>query len=495
MFASLSVFIVLVGLILLSVVLFGDEVASGPLQISLTLAALYALGVAFYYGFRGPEITQAIRHNINATIGVIFIIIAVGTIIGCLFLAGTVPAVVYYGIPILTPKFFYIIVFILCSIISMQIGSSFTTAGALGVAFIGLASIFGVSLPITAGAVVAGASLGDKICRFSDTYVMTIAAVGGVNPKEHDQMVKRTAIPVWIISAILFIILGFTQSVSAPFDLTVFRDIITQYFNISLLAFLPFVVIIVLSYLRLSGFLTLMISAISSVILAGFTQKPLITALANNPNMPYPLAVVKVGIDTFANGFHLNSGIPALDQLFSGGGTISMLETIWLILIAVAFAALVDHTGIINKIIAPIVNRVRKTSTLITATSLTSIGLNVLTADYNVSIVLTAKMFRDKYIRQRFKPVVLSTVIADSGTIISSIIPWNVHGVFFGSVLGVGVLALAPFAFLCYLSPLAVILASSRYFSKKKLPDDVDAKLLYGKEASKNELVENLHSA
>ncbi len=482
MFASLLVFGVMIGLILLSVALFPGEVEGGPLQISMTLATLFAAGVAFRYGFRQALISQAISRSLNAALGTIFILLAVGAVIGSLYLAGTVPAVVYYGVALLNPKIFYITAFILSSLLSTLTGSSFTTIAALGVAFVGLASLMGLSPAIAGGAAVSGAVIGDKIAKISDTFVLTTAVVGGVSADEHARMVRRTAIPAWVLSAILFIVLGFTSSGSAtavnPGEV---QRTIGQVYNISLLAFVPVVLIFVLSGLRLSGFLTLMISAIAGVIIAAFTQPELIKSVADDPSLSYVVAATKVGIEAFATGFHLNTGVPELDKLFSGGGTASMLGTVWLILVAASFGAVAELTGMIQRVIAPVINWLRTASALVAATSVTSIGLNAFAADPYVSIVLTARMYRDTYIRHRLAPVVLSTGIADSGTMFSFVIPWNVHGAFVAGALGVG-LAYAPYAFLAYLSALITILLAFVYFNKKKLSDEEDAHTVYGAE-------------
>lgn len=235
MFASLLVFGVMIGLILLSVLLFPEEVDAGPLQISMTLATLFAVAVAYGYGFRGALISEAITHSINAALGVIFILLAIGAVIGSLYLAGTVPAFVYYGVAILNPKIFYITAFILSSLLSILTGSSFTTIGAVGVAFVGLASLMGASPAIAGGAAVSGAIIGDKIARISDSFVLTTAVVGGVSTDEHGRMVRRTAIPAWILSAILFTVLGFTSSGSAvPVNPDEVQNAIGQVYNISI---------------------------------------------------------------------------------------------------------------------------------------------------------------------------------------------------------------------------------------------------------------------
>jgi NhaC family Na+:H+ antiporter len=370
MFASLLVFGVMIGLILLSVALFPDEVDAGPLQISMTLATLFAVGVAYRYGFHGALISEAITHSINAALGTIFILLAIGALIGSLYLAGTVPAFVYYGVAILNPTIFYITVFVLSSILSVLTGSSFTTVGAVGVAFVGLATLMGVSPAAAAGAAVSGAFLGDKIAKISDTFVLTTAVVGGVSAQEHGRAVVRTAIPAWLLSALLFAILGFTSDGSATaVDPDQVQNAISQVYNISLLTFLPVVLIFVLSSLRLSGFFSLMISAIAGVILAGFTQPELIKSVADDASLNYVIATLKVGIETFATGFQLEGGTAEMNELFSGGGTAGMLPTVWLILVAAAFGAVAELTGMIQRVIAPVINWVHRASVLIATTS------------------------------------------------------------------------------------------------------------------------------
>ena len=483
MAASLLVCGVMIGLIMLSVVLFGSDVAEGPLQVSMTLATLFALTVALYYGFRGALISQAISSSVNGTIGTVFVLLAIGAIIGTLYLSGTVAAFIYYGVEILSPRFYYVMVFLIAGVLSMLLGSSLTTVGAVGVAFVGLASIMGVSPAITAGAAVSGAMLGDKTAKISDTALLTVASVGGVSLDDHAKMVLRTAIPTVIISALLFLVLGWTgDTAGGSVDQAQIQSAISQYFNVSLLAFLPVVLIFVLSAFRFPSFLCLMLPAIAAVILASFTQHDLIVSLAGDPNLSYFQAVMKVGIDTLANGFHLNSGIAELDTLFAGGGTAGMLTTIWLILVAASFGAVADYTGMLARVIQPIINWTKGPATLILSTMLTSMGLNTLAADPYVSIVLVSRMFRGEYSKERLQPVALSTSIADSGTIFSGVIPWNVNGALFGGTLGIATLAYAPYAFLLYLTPLVTVIIGFLYFRKDHLPASDDAATVYGKE-------------
>ncbi len=485
MLASLLVLGVMVALILLSVGFFGGEVAEGPLQVSMTLATLFALGVAYYYNFRGSVINHAISSSLSGVMGTIFVILAIGTVIGTLYLTGTVANIIYYGVAIISAKFYYITIFIIALALSMMLGSSLTTVGAVGVAFVGLASIMGVDPAIAAGAAVAGAIMGNKTAKISDTVNLTTATVGGVTVAEQTRTVMRTAIPTILISAVIFLVLGLTGGGSAAeVDVAQVQSAITEHFNISLWAFIPVLLIFALSALRFSAYMALMIPAIVAVVLAAFTQHDLIVSLAADPSLSYFQAFLKVGIDVLAHGFHLNSGVEQLDKLFAGGGATGMLTTIWLLLVAASFGAVADYTGMLQRVMTPIINWAKGPVKLILMTMLTSMGLNIVTADPFVSIVLSARMFRQQYIKERLKPVTLSAALADSGNIFSNVIPWNVHGALFAATLGLGTAIWAPFTFTAYLTPVVTFVIANIVFRKQQLPEDEDAAEIYGQEPS-----------
>jgi NhaC family Na+:H+ antiporter len=417
--------------------------------------------------------------------GTIFVILAIGTVIGTLYLTGTVANIIYYGVAIISARFYYITVFIIALALSMMLGSSLTTVGAVGVAFVGLASIMGVNPAIAAGAAVAGAIVGNKTAKISDTVNLTTATVGGVTVAEQTRTVMRTAIPTILISALIFLVLGLTGGGSAAgVDPAQVQDAITEHFNISLWAFIPVLLIFTFSALRFSAYMALMIPAIVAVVLAGFTQHDLIISLAADPSLSYFQAFLKVSIDVLAHGFHLNSGVEQLDKLFAGGGATGMLTTIWLLLVAASFGAVADYTGMLQRVMAPVINWAKGPVKLILVTMLTSMGLNVVTADPFVSIVLSARMFRQQYIKERLKPVVLSATMADSGNIFSNIIPWNVHGAIFAATLGLGTAVWAPFTFTAYLTPVVTFVIATIVFRKQQLPGDENAAEVYGPEPS-----------
>ncbi len=275
------------------------------------------------------------------------------TVIGALYLSGSVAAFVYYGSALISPRFFFVTVFVLASVLSRLLGSSLTTVGAVGIAFVGLASIMGVSPAIAAGAAVSGAIFGNKVAPISDTANLTVASVGGLTINEHVKVVTRTAIPTWILSAAIFLVLGFFgASQATPADVDQVQSTIAQYYNVSLLAFIPVIMIFALSMLRFSAFMSLMLSAIFAVILAAFTQHDLIVAVANDPSLSYLQAAFKVGVGALGTGFALGSGVDELDTLFSGGA-VSMLTTVWLILAAASFGAVTGYTGMLQRIITP----------------------------------------------------------------------------------------------------------------------------------------------
>ncbi len=487
MFASWLVIGVMITLILMSVALFGGDMADGALQVSMTMATIFALAVAYSYGYRGSVISNAIQSGVNGSIGTVFVVIAIGTVIGTLYLSASVASFIYYGAEIISPRFFFVTVFLIASVLTVMLGSSLTTVGAVGIAFVGLASIADVSQAITAGAAVSGAVLGNKVAKISDTANLAVSTVGGdLTIDEHSRTVTRTAIPTAVVSALLFLLLGlFGDSGSGTIDVEKVQDAIGQSFNVSFWAFVPVLSIFALSILRFSAFLSLTLSAIVAVVIAAFTQGDLIRSLADDPDLSYFEAVVQVGISTFANGFALDSGVEQMDSLFAGGGVASMLTTVWLILVAAAFGAVVASTGMLHRIIAPVIARCKGPTSLVLATMLSSIGLNVSTADPYTSIVLTGDMYRDEYEKQRLKPQLLSASMADSGTVTSHVIPWNLHGALFAGTLGIATVEWGPWTFFAYLSPFVTFLMVRFHFLKKdRLPTDADARQAYSAKPS-----------
>ena len=454
---SLLVVGVMVFLILFSATVFGGSVAAGPLQISLTLSLLFALLVARLHGFRGSLIADSIRGSVNGTLGTIFVLMAIGALIGSLYLSGTVPAFIYYGVTIVSPEFYYVLVFAIAAGLAMVIGSSATVAGMVGVAFVGLASMTGASPEITAGAVVSGTVVGFTSARISPAVNLTTGATG-VEIDDYAPLALRMIIPTALVTAVVYLVIGLARDTSAtPLDSSEVQDAISAHFNINLLAFTPILLVLVLAYLRFTAFMSLMLPAVFAVFLAAFTQHDLVVALADDPSLSSFRASLDVAIDTLGNGFQLNSGVEALDDLFAGGGIAIMMNTIWLIMMAASFGAVIDHTGMLGRIMEPIIRLVRGKLSLIVVTMLSSMGLNGVMADPYGSALLGSRMFTDSYRDQDVRPVTLAVTMSSSGTALSHIIPWNLIGAILATTLGLGVVEWAPYAFTAYLAPLGAI--------------------------------------
>ena len=267
-----------------------------------------------------------------------------------------------------------------------------------------------------------------------------------------------------LISAALYLVLGLTggDAVGA-IDPAEVQNTLAQVFNINLLAFLPIVLILVLSALRFTSYLSLMIPAIFAVVLAAFTQHDLIVSLAADPSLSYFQAFLEVGIGTLGTGFHLNSGVEALDKLFAGGGISGMMSTVWLIMMAAGFGAVADYTGMLKRIITPIIERAKGTVSLVLVTMLTSMGLNIVMADPYGSALLGARMFKDAYQQHRLRPVILSVGMGDSGTALSHIIPWNLLGALLAGTLGLAVTEWGPYAFMAYLTPVVAFVMANLF--------------------------------
>lgn len=450
---SLIVIGILIALIITTVVFFGTDATGGPLQVSLLLAAMFAGLMAWRLGHDSAAIRDAAIGGVASAMGAVYILLGVGALIGTWNMAGTIPTIVYYGIALLQPSIFYLSALAICAIVGLSIGSSWTTAATLGVALVALAPALGASTVITAGAVISGAYFGDKMTPISETTVLVPSMVGGVTTQQHIGAMIWTSVPSLLIAAVGFTVLGFLGVGEAPpFDRTAAQATLAGEFNISLLNLLPMVLLIILSLRRAPPFLSIMASAVLAGVMAWFTQPQVITAFVGEPASW--ATNVKALYSAMANGFVSNTGIPAIDDLFSRGGMDSMLTTIWLVLGALSFAAIAESAGFLDRLIEPIVARAKSAGSLLAAVIFTCIGLNIVTGDQYVSIVMPSRVYRATFRQRGIAPRMLSRTVEDAGTVTSPLVPWNSCGAYMAGVLGVPTAAYFPFAFFNLLSPL-----------------------------------------
>lgn len=451
--------VVLIGLLALTIGLFGISATDGPLQVALLLSAAFASLIAFKNGFTVEAVGQAAVSGVTAAMSAVFILLAVGALIGTWNMAGTIPTVVDIGIRLVSPSWFYVTAAAVCAVVGMVTGSSWTTAGTLGVAFVGMSNALGLDEAIAAGAVICGAYFGDKMTPLSETTILVPKLVGGgLTVGEHVRNMIWTAGPALGISLVIFFFLGRAAEADAEISTDEVRAALASAFDISVLNLLPLVLLVVFAIMKMPPFLSILGSAVFAAVLAPFLQWDAVVAFVDDPTLGRAGTAVKAGYAAMATGFESDSGVPQIDDLFSRGGMSSMLTTIWLVLGALAFAAVMEHAGFLQRLLDPVVSRAERRGSLIAAVNASGIGLNVIAGDQYVADVLPARTFRTEFARRGLAPQVLSRAVEDSGTVTSVLVPWNTCGAYMSGVLGVATSAYVPFCFFNLLSPVLDVL-------------------------------------
>jgi Na+:H+ antiporter, NhaC family len=445
--------VVLIVLIATTIAIFGIAATDGPLQIALLLSAAFASVIAFKNGYTVASVADAAVGGVSTAMGAIFILLAVGALIGTWNMAGTIPSVVHLGIGLLSPTFFFIATAAICALVGMVTGSSWTTAGTLGVAFIGMAGVLGVSEAIAAGAIISGAYFGDKMTPLSETTILVPSLVGGVTTSQHIRNMAWTAVPALAISLLLFLLLGLNAEPSGGASTDAARAALEQAFTISPWNLLPLLLLVVFSIRKAPPFLSILSTALFAGVLALFTQPDAVEAFVGEEGIGSFATGVKAIFAAMATGFVSDTGVGPVDELFSRGGMASMLTTVWLVLGALSFGAVMEHAGFLERLIRPVVSRARSRGSLVLSVNLTGIGLNAIAGDQYVADVLPARMFRAEFARRGLPPQILSRAVEDSGTVTSVLVPWNTCGAYISGVLGVATGTYLPYCFFNLLSP------------------------------------------
>jgi NhaC family Na+:H+ antiporter len=442
----------LIVMISLSFFLFGDAGALGPNQIALVVATMVAVFVGWRRGHTLEALGEAAVHSVSSGIGAIFILFAVGSLIGTWAMSGTLIAMVYYGLQLLSPNYFYLTAAILCGVVAMSIGSSWTVVGTIGIGLMGIASNMGLSPAVTAGAVISGAYFGDKSSPLSDSANLA-AAAGGVDLYRHVRETFVTSVVTLPLALVVFWYLGSP----GDFDASDKIAAITSFFNISLVLFLPLLVVVVLALMKIPPFTTIFIGALVGGLMAVIMAPDRVVTFAGDDGLPRPLALLKGVWLALASGYKASTGDARIDQLVSRGGMESMLNTVWLIITALSFGGVVEKIGVLERLITPIVNAIKSVGALVSALVGAVVATNVVTADQYIAIVLPARMFKRGFRDRGLAPVVLSRTVGDSGTVTGALIPWNSCGAYMAATLGVATFSYAPYTVFCWLSPLVTI--------------------------------------
>ncbi len=439
-----------------AIALFGIDALDGPVQVALVLCCAVAALIALKNGHQWSQVQEAGQGALSSITSALFILLAVGALIGTWNLSGTIPTLVYYGIQVLSPGYFYVATAVICGVVAMSIGSSWTTAGTVGVGLIGISTMIGVSPAIAAGAVISGAYLGDKLSPLSETTILTAQMVK-VDLYTHIRSQAWTSVPAFVIAAVAFAVLGV---VGPPVRDTVSEEVelarLNEIFSINVSNLLPLVVLVVMSLRKVPASLALVASALWAGVQATILQRDVVagfvTEIGGSANVV--LGSIQAIWRAMGNGFTMNSGIADIDRLLSRGGMDSMLLTIWLIIGAVTFGALLEHFGLIDRLVRPLIASAKTTGRLYLSIFASALGLNIFAGDQYIALVLPSRIFRLEFEKRGLAPQNLSRLAADSGTVTSPLVPWNSCGAFMAAVLGVPTLAYLPFAFFNIASPL-----------------------------------------
>jgi NhaC family Na+:H+ antiporter len=462
-----------------SLALFGLDALDGPIQVALVVCTMVVGGIAMKNGHSWDAVQKAGQGALASITGAVFILLAVGALIGVWNLSGTIPTLVYYGIQLLSPAWYYVATAAICGAIAMSIGSSWTTAGTIGVGLVGVATMLGVSTSITAGAVISGAYLGDKLSPLSETTVLT-AQMAEVDLHEHIKRQAWTSVPAFVIAAAVLLIIGLVQGpdvrnpVGEELELSRLGDV----YDITPLNLLPLLLLAYLSIRKLPAPFALLCSAVFAGVLGAFLQPSVMQAYAGGADFQPVLDSIKGIWQAMANGFSSETGIGLIDQLLSRGGMDSMLTTLWLIIGAVTFGALLEEFGLIARLIDPLIHAAKTTGRLFSTVFACGFGLNVVAGDQYIALVLPSRVFRAEFAERGLARTNLSRLAADSATVTSPLVPWNSCGAYMGAVLGVATLSYAPYCLFNYVSPALSVLYGFTGFKVERVEPVTEASLV-----------------
>ena len=464
---ALTPVIILVILLAYNVSVYGDNALSGSNQFILLLGGAVAAVVGFINKVSYKKMIDEVANNLKSTTGAILILLFVGALAGTWLISGVIPTMIYYGLKILNPTIFLPATIIICAIISIATGSSWTTSATVGIALIGIGDALGISLGMVAGAVLSGAYFGDKMSPMSDTTNLA-PAMAGTDLFTHIRYMAYTTVPTIIITLIIFIILGFTIDTTGSANTEVILSAIKDSFNINLWLFLVPITVIALIIKKTQPLIALLIGTLLGGIFAIIFQPDIIIQIANakelNFHSAYQGVMNAITVDTV-----IETSNPQLNDLFSSGGMSGMLGTIWLIICAMVFGGVMDAIGALSRISSALLKLANSVFGLFASTVTSCLVLNVTASDQYLAIVVPGKMFSKAYKEKGLAPENLSRTLEDSGTVTSVLVPWNTCGAYQSGVLGVSVGEYFVYAIFNYLSPFMTLLFAAFHIKIRAL--------------------------
>jgi Na+:H+ antiporter, NhaC family len=447
-----------------SFLLFAAEATKGPLQTAIICATVAAMLSGRRAGHSFDTLREAALAGIVGGFATMAVLFAVGALLGTWAMSGTLLALGYYLLQVLTPEWLYVTSALLAALVGFAIASAWTTASTVGICLVGIALQVGLDPAITAGAVISGAYFGDKLSPRSKKSELA-AAVAGVDLATHNREALWTSVPAFALTLACFWWLG----EPASRDAMVATALIDAELQITPVLLLPLAVVIVLAVIGLPPFMTMFTGAIVGGLVAIVMKTEFVLGFAGIEG-PVALVMLKAVWQAMATGYVSTTGVSGLDAFLSRGGMAYMLDTIWLIAAAMAFGGVIERLGLLHRLLEPVIVVVRSPGALVTTTVGACFATNLLTADQQTGTSLAERILKPAFEARGIQPVVLSRAAADSAGVTSPLIPWNSCGAYLAAALGINTIAYAPYVLFALFSPALTILFAWAGLRMLRLP-------------------------
>ncbi|HNT49421.1 MAG TPA: Na+/H+ antiporter NhaC [Cyclobacteriaceae bacterium] len=468
LYHALIPILVLITLLSINVVVLGNDAISGANQIALLLASGIAGIIAFRCGFTWEEIEGSIIKSISSAMGAMLILLAIGSLSGTWLLSGIVPSMIYYGLKILNPTIFLFAACVVCCIVSLATGSSWSTVATVGIALLGIGKAMDIHEGVIAGAIISGGYFGDKMSPLSDTTNLA-PAMAGTDLFTHIKYMMYTTIPTLIITLIIFFVWGFTlDTTDTGTDSSAVLTAIESRFNLSPFLFIVPLLVIVMIVKKVPALPALLVGALLGGIAAIIFQPGLIQTVSNIEGNFLKASFIAV-MNAMTTTINIQTADPMISELLTSKGMSGMLNTIWLILCAMIFGGVMESAGLLKIIAERIIRFAHSTGSLVASTAATCIFFNFTASDQYMAIAVPGRMYADTFRKRGLKPELLSRTLEDSGTVTSVLIPWNTCGATQANVLGVATMVYAPYCFFCIISPLMTVLQAYLNYKIRRL--------------------------
>ena len=453
-----------------NVFVFGDSAMDGSNQFILLLGASVGIFIGIRSGISFKKMINYVSSNLKSITGAILILLLVGSLSGTWLISGIIPSMIYYGLQVLNPNVFLPSCLVICAVISLSTGSSWTTSATVGIALIGIGKALGIPSGMVAGAVISGAYFGDKLSPLSDTTNLA-PAVSNTDLFTHIRYLTITTIPTILVALIILSILNLFTEVNGSSENESMLNSIKDTFYISPFLFIVPIVVVFMIFKKTPPLIALFIGTVLGAVFALFFQIDTIGQISggnNNISDVYKVILNSITVET-----EIESGNKILNELFSSGGMKGMLNTIWLVICAMVFGGIMEAIGALKRISNFLLNIGKSTFSLFASTVGSCLTINLSASDQYLSIVIPGKMFSKAYEDKGLAPENLSRTLEDSGTVTSVLIPWNTCGAYQSGILGVGVLEYFVYAIFNWLSPFTTLFIAAINFKIKQLNKSV----------------------